>query len=254
MLARTCAFFWLPRRRACACCSNGELDVVHVHNLPDFLVFAGLVPRLAGAKVVLDVHDSVPETFATKFSGCVALWKALCLEERLSALVAHRVICVNHAPAGRAGRARHPDVEDVHLDERSGSSGSSGPAVWPATAAAGHTSISCTTARWPSGSASISSSGRSRICTNRIPGVRLHLWGHGDDLTSLSDGWPRPGSRGSRVRSSPKGFPCRSLPRHLRAMDLGVVGNRRSVGRRSDAAGQAAGVRRHSAFRRSCRG
>ena len=73
-----------------------RLDVVHVHNLPDFLVFAGLLPRLRGSKVVLDVHDSVPETFATKFSGRSWLMKALCLEERVSALVAHRVICVNH--------------------------------------------------------------------------------------------------------------------------------------------------------------
>src|SRR5436309_3932561 len=50
-----------------------ELDVVHVHNLPDFLVLAGLVPRLLGRKVVLDVHDSVPETFATKFTNTAIL-------------------------------------------------------------------------------------------------------------------------------------------------------------------------------------
>ena len=51
---------------------------------------------LAGRKVVLDVHDSVPETFAAKFSDGAILQTALCLEERLSALVAHKVICVNH--------------------------------------------------------------------------------------------------------------------------------------------------------------
>src|SRR5262245_17547871 len=28
-----------------------DLDVVHIHNLPDFLVLAGLLPRLAGCKV-----------------------------------------------------------------------------------------------------------------------------------------------------------------------------------------------------------
>ena len=39
---------------------NGKIDVVHVHNLPDFLVFAALLPRLLGKRVVLDVHDSVP--------------------------------------------------------------------------------------------------------------------------------------------------------------------------------------------------
>ena len=57
---------------------------------------AGLVPRLAGKKVILDVHDSVPETFAAKFSKVSMFHRLLCLEERWSARVAHRVICVNH--------------------------------------------------------------------------------------------------------------------------------------------------------------
>ena len=83
-----------PCRLPCTIETRYDL-AVHVHNLPDFLVLAGLVPRLAGRKVVLDVHDSIPETFATKFSGSSTLWKVLCLEERLSTLLAHRVICVN---------------------------------------------------------------------------------------------------------------------------------------------------------------
>jgi glycosyltransferase involved in cell wall biosynthesis len=37
--------------------------LVHVHNMPDFLVFSGLVPRLAGAKIILDLHDPMPELF-----------------------------------------------------------------------------------------------------------------------------------------------------------------------------------------------
>ena len=32
-------------------------DLVHVHNMPDILVFAALVPKVFGAKVVLDLHD-----------------------------------------------------------------------------------------------------------------------------------------------------------------------------------------------------
>src|SRR5258708_4998710 len=30
-------------------------DVIHVHNMPDFLVFSALLPKLFGAKVILDV-------------------------------------------------------------------------------------------------------------------------------------------------------------------------------------------------------
>lgn len=37
--------------------------LIHVHNMPDFLVFSGLVPRLGGAKIILDLHDPMPELF-----------------------------------------------------------------------------------------------------------------------------------------------------------------------------------------------
>ena len=36
-------------------------DLVHVHNMPDVLAFAALVPKLQGAKVMLDLHDPMPE-------------------------------------------------------------------------------------------------------------------------------------------------------------------------------------------------
>jgi glycosyltransferase involved in cell wall biosynthesis len=46
-------------------------DVVHVHNMPDFLVFAALWPRLFGRLVVLDVHDLMPEVYCSKFKTSV---------------------------------------------------------------------------------------------------------------------------------------------------------------------------------------
>ena len=42
-------------------------DLVQVHSLPDTLVFASLVPRLLGARVLLDLHETMPEFAATKF-------------------------------------------------------------------------------------------------------------------------------------------------------------------------------------------
>lgn len=36
-------------------------DVVHVHNMPDALVFSALIPKLMGARVILDLHDPMPE-------------------------------------------------------------------------------------------------------------------------------------------------------------------------------------------------
>jgi glycosyltransferase involved in cell wall biosynthesis len=42
---------------------------VHVHNPPDFLVLAGALPKLLGARVVLDIHDLASDMFAMRFEG-----------------------------------------------------------------------------------------------------------------------------------------------------------------------------------------
>ena len=73
-------------------------DLVHVHNVPDFLVYSAWLPRLTGAKVILDIHDILPEFFANKFgkpehSPYVRLLKII---EKLSARFANHVIISNH--------------------------------------------------------------------------------------------------------------------------------------------------------------
>lgn len=42
--------------------------IVHVHNMPDILILAGTIPKLLGAKLVLDIHDIMPEYYMRKFS------------------------------------------------------------------------------------------------------------------------------------------------------------------------------------------
>ena len=47
--------------------ANGRrYDVVQVNSLPDWLVFAALIPRALGARVLLDLHECMPEYAATK--------------------------------------------------------------------------------------------------------------------------------------------------------------------------------------------
>jgi glycosyltransferase involved in cell wall biosynthesis len=72
--------------------------VIHVHSVPDFLVLATLIPRLTGAKVILDIHDVVPELYATKFkvSHDSLAFRLLVLEERLSAAYSNHVVIANH--------------------------------------------------------------------------------------------------------------------------------------------------------------
>jgi glycosyltransferase involved in cell wall biosynthesis len=43
-------------------------DLVYVHNMPDVLVMCALLPKLFGAKVILDQHDPMPELMKTIFN------------------------------------------------------------------------------------------------------------------------------------------------------------------------------------------
>lgn len=43
-------------------------DLVYVHNMPDVLVLSSLGPKLRGAKVMLDLHDPMPELMTTIFN------------------------------------------------------------------------------------------------------------------------------------------------------------------------------------------
>jgi glycosyltransferase involved in cell wall biosynthesis len=69
-------------------------DVVHVHNVPDFLVFAPWIPKLSGARVVLDIHDILPELYGDKFAQSQHSWTFRTLQwvERRSARFADHVI------------------------------------------------------------------------------------------------------------------------------------------------------------------
>lgn len=76
---------------------KNRYDLIHVQSIPDFLVFAALVPRLMGTKVILDLRDLVPELYVSKFSvGTKALSvRLLRFVEMLSAYFANHVIVAN---------------------------------------------------------------------------------------------------------------------------------------------------------------
>jgi len=73
-------------------------DLIHVHSVPDFEVFATIVPRLLGCKVILDIHDIVPEFYASKFKvkEDSLVFRMLVMLERLSIAYSNHVIIANH--------------------------------------------------------------------------------------------------------------------------------------------------------------
>ena len=78
--------------------ARNRYDVVHIHNMPDFLVFAAWYPRMTGARLILDIHDVVPELFANKFKSSLKhlYVTGLRFVEKLSAMFVDHVIVSNH--------------------------------------------------------------------------------------------------------------------------------------------------------------
>jgi len=73
-------------------------QLIHIHSVPDFLVFAALIPRLSGVPVILDIHDILPEFYSSKFNAAPdsLTFKLLLLVERASASFANHVIIANN--------------------------------------------------------------------------------------------------------------------------------------------------------------
>jgi glycosyltransferase involved in cell wall biosynthesis len=73
-------------------------QLVHVHNVPDFLVFGALFAKLDGVPVILDIHDLLPEFYASKFkiSHNAFLFRVLVIMERCCSAFANHVIVANH--------------------------------------------------------------------------------------------------------------------------------------------------------------
>lgn len=74
-------------------------DSVHIHNPPDFLILAGLIPKMFGARLILDVHDLSSHMFRARFRGRWGrlLSRALQMVERYACRVSDAVLTV-HEP------------------------------------------------------------------------------------------------------------------------------------------------------------
>jgi glycosyltransferase involved in cell wall biosynthesis len=74
-------------------------DVVHVHAPPDFLILAGLLPKLSGSRLLLDIHDLSAHLNSARFTGWfgASVSKSLTAIQRIACLIADHVVTV-HEP------------------------------------------------------------------------------------------------------------------------------------------------------------
>jgi glycosyltransferase involved in cell wall biosynthesis len=74
-------------------------DIVQAHTMPDFLIFTAVIPKLLGAKLVLDMHDLMPELYVAKYGRSRSKWLVAFIKwmEKRSVAFADRAIAV-HKP------------------------------------------------------------------------------------------------------------------------------------------------------------
>jgi glycosyltransferase involved in cell wall biosynthesis len=199
---------------------------VHVHNMPNFIIFAAVMAKMLGARLLLDVHDLMPVNYMVKFgvADTHPLIRLLVCEQKLSARIASHILCADHMqkryledvcripadkimvimnlPDEEAFRKRVPPKEDGKFH-----------VIYHGTVAKrlGIDVLLQTIAK----------------IADEIP-VRLSIYGTGDYLPEalrLSDSLGLNG----KVFFSKSYFPAEQISEMVSGMDIGIVGNRRSL-------------------------
>lgn len=199
-----------------------RFDLVEVHNMPDALTAAALGPRLRGTPVILNMHDTFPELFATKYGRAQGDWleRALRVEERLSAALASQVITVTEQ-ARACVEARGVGVERTTVVMNSPDERVFGPRREPV--------------RWPAqgplrvlyhgGLAprfGVESAIRAwQRLRETVPRVELRVCGSGEDRDRLARLAQQIDPGGIYVSAKP--VPFEQIPDELRAAHIGVV-------------------------------
>lgn len=205
--------------------SEYRYDLIHVHNIPDFLVFSALRPKLSGAKVILDIHDIVPELFADKFKTRLRplLVAGLKLIEKASTRFADHVIVANHiwhqrliersVPASRCSVVLN--YVDPTIFHRRARTRASGP----------FTLLFHGTFQWHQG---LDIAIRAlALVRQHVPDVELHLYGGGGGASATTELQQLAGSlnlNGS-VRFLGR-VPLHQIPQIIADSDLGIVPKR----------------------------
>ena len=109
-------FFSMAAQRAARMSLKQRYDVVIVCTMPDAVIVCAILPKFLGSKVVLDVHDTMPELYRDKFGGArgAAGAKLLMLEERASSWWADRVLAVHDLHRDRLREAGVP-ADKIHV-------------------------------------------------------------------------------------------------------------------------------------------
>jgi len=201
-------------------------STVQVHTPPDFLVFSALLLKLAGVKVILDLHDLMPEFYASRFRTSLTSLpvRLIAWQEKLAASFADRVITVTDT------WRRTLETRGVPADKLSVLMNLPDPAIYGPTVAAPHADGPFTlvyhgtlTERYGLDVALRAVA----IARQELP-LRLIIHGHGD-LAEALPGLAAELGVADHVEFSTKRLPSEELPALLRRADAAVVPYRRDI-------------------------
>ncbi|NNE45007.1 MAG: glycosyltransferase family 4 protein [Gemmatimonadetes bacterium] len=233
------AFFWMSLFAVGAAHLRRRYDLVHANSMPDFIVFAALIPRLTGTPVILDIHDTMPEIYRGKFGAGEGhpLIRMLLLQERLSGAFATHVLTSEHTkrdvliehgldpakidvllnvPDPRIFRRVDPDARDAAASAAD------------ASAKPFRLVFHGTMAERLGLDIAIRAVARLK---DELPDVVLDLIGDGDHRAALV-GLARELGVADRVRFSDGMVPLESLPAELEGADLAVIPTRAEISTR----------------------
>ena len=194
-------------------------DIIQIHTMPDFLVFTAFIPKLFGAKVILDVHDLMPELYMCKFRSGPRhfIVRLITWIERQSIGYADKAIAV-HVPHRNAlvghGNAEQKftvllNVPDAGIFHRNGGREEDGKfrLIYHGTVARRHGLEVALKAV--------------SIAKQSIPNLEFLVIGGGDDLGRIKK-LAGESDLGDSVRFLGT-MPTEELPQYLRRADLGIV-------------------------------
>lgn len=197
-------------------------DLIHVHSVPDFEVFAALVPKLLGAKIILDIHDIVPEFYASKFkrSSSSIFFKPLVLIEKLSIRFSDHVIISNHlwwetlvkrsvSPEKCTAILNYPDP-DIFYRRKKKSKGNKTVILYPGTL------------NWHQGlDVAVRAFGKIK---ERVPSAEFHIYGEGPSKEYLAGLIDELGLKDRVFLRDP--LPIRDIASVMANADIGIVPKR----------------------------
>jgi glycosyltransferase involved in cell wall biosynthesis len=218
------SFTVLALARVALLSARERYDVVQIHNPPDFLMVAALVPKLLGAKVILDVHDLAPDMFWMRFGerrGADAAERVLRLVEARAAAFADAVITV-HQPYRRELIARGVPANKVTIVMNSLDENVLPPRVEQAPASDGFRVVYHGTVT-PTYGVELLVEAVAQA-TSAVPDMRLEIIGEGDALHGTTRRAKELGI-GERVAITPRFLPQTEVLARVQNASVGVIPN-----------------------------